>query len=426
MMDLVQRLCQSLLARFGRIGAWLLLPLAVLGTVVVVECGRIPSLLSATRLPTPVHFDQGLTAFDPEDVKPWTNVKCGKCHAREFEDWRSSQHAAAATNENFKVEYLYTGGDGRAQQCMNCHAPINPYGHLLPTQEAEGIEQVFKAPPPWLADGVDCLSCHLRDGKVLGVHVTSRGLAAHPMRKTPELSTAAFCAGCHQFGFKTANLPDNYHGQLQQASLAEFLDYRKAGGAEQSCHDCHLNDHRMEGGYTDSVLKTALELELGAVWQPESRQLEIVVTLSTQNVGHRVPGGELFRFLTLSTQVTDARGRPLLPRAPVGSSEELAVPEASSRWPKRETMRRRIGEYEHGMKSKAPPAPDTRLFPDSRRRFVYHFQIADPDLVVPVRVRSELWYHLLAREKAREIGHTSDFPLKRLLLTRTVSPDISP
>ena len=60
------------------------------------------------------------------------------------------------------------------------------------------------------------------------------------MRLAPELASADFCGGCHQFAFKTSQLPDSFFGDLQQASMEEFLEFRQHSGLDLKCQDCHM------------------------------------------------------------------------------------------------------------------------------------------------------------------------------------------
>jgi hypothetical protein len=268
--------------------------------------------------------------------------------------------------------------------------------------EPPGLDEAYRQQPEWLAAGVDCLSCHVRDGVVVATSVTEKGLARHAMRADPALGRAEFCAGCHQFAFKDTDLPDRFHGVLQQASLEEFLEYRAEGGIETRCHDCHMprGEHRMPGGYDDRMLRQAVGMELDAEWIEPGRVAEVSVRLRAGRVGHRVPGGEELRFLTVRTEVLDADGRPVGTRVLVDARDE-DLPE----WPIVETLRRHMGDREHGRDPQAPPAPDTRLRPGETRRYSYRVSFEPGSTAESLTVRSRLWYHLMHDGKAKLFGH---------------------
>ena len=360
----------------------------------------------AARGATPVHFDQGLTVLDPQAPAGWTNRWCGSCHQHEYERWTKSRHALAGVNDNFQAVFRHKEL-GRQQWCLNCHAPANPGRDRMPTTEQAAIDRLFQSPPDWLTNGVDCLACHVRDGKVLVSTVTPEAEKAHSSRLAPELASPEFCAGCHQFRFKGYHAPDSFYGQYQQASLQEFLDFRSRGGTQDRCHDCHMpqNDHLMPGGYSPQMLQRAIGLDLSADWVQDQNAVRVSVGISARRVGHRVPGGEYFRFLTLHTVLTDDSGSKVTagpgtcPKPDTSAIEERWV----SHWPQTETVRRLIGavEQEWNVPS-AKPLPDTRLWPGEARRFTYLMAIDPAQAKPPFRARAEVWYHLMDDNEARE------------------------
>lgn len=384
------------------------------------------ALLAANRVlqvavdPTPATFNQGLNRLETGAPRHWTNQWCGTCHKQAYSEWKSSMHFVAGTNANFQAQCLDPGG-GRQQWCFNCHAPTNPGTKLLPLHEPHELEQLFAQPPQWLAQGVGCLSCHVRDGQVLVEKVTDTAIAAHPVRQSPELGTAEFCAGCHQFNFKDVNLPDYLHGPFQQASLEEFLDFRLADGFETRCHDCHMpgGKHVMPGGYDNKMLNRALKLELAADWDRGRKQVEVSVNVSARRVGHKVPGGEHFRSVTLHTWWTDADGRLL--QGPSSEPTEDSV-DAGEDWPRIELFSRRQGAFDHDTAALEQPLADTRLRPGETREFRYTLRL-DPDLVrFPLQVHTELWYHVMHKIEAEQF-HFSPEEVKSIICSKRLTVD---
>lgn len=380
--------------------------------VCIVAAGIVWSLayaqrvLRSTNVMTPVLFDHGLSAIEPQAPAGWTNEWCGSCHQAEFEQWHNSKHAEAGLNANFEAQFLEATG-GRAQWCLNCHAPANRGTFNHASMEPRDIDDLFVVKPYWLISGVDCLSCHVRDGQVLGMNVTFPGQAAHPMRESPELGTAEFCGGCHQFAHKPRQFPDSFRGRLQQASLIELIEQNRASGDTLRCHDCHLpaGNHTMPGGYDRELVRDALDLTLTASWQPELNAIQLVVTVTVQGVGHRVPGGEhFFRYLSIRTGLHDTSGNAVTPDKQslgVPTAEPSARPLVLSELPHVEEIRKRLGNFERGTESGVPPTPDTRLNPNEARKFVYLVPLAQDDAGKSLKAITTLWYHVLDPEEAK-------------------------
>ena len=377
---------------------------------IIVAGIRLQDVLQASSPPASILFDHGLSSVKIEAPSTWSNRQCGSCHQQEYQQWQVSRHAAAATNKKFQAQCTQSIG-GRRQWCINCHAPTTPDGDRLPTQEPRNLDGLFSEQPPWLVAGVDCLACHVRNGKILTTHVSTKGQQAHPLQLAPELGTAEFCAGCHQFAFKSTTFGDEFHGQLQQASLEEFLDFRRSGGVEESCLDCHMpgGNHLMPGGYSNTMLQQALDLELRADWQPDPTGLLVTVSVTADHVGHRVPGGEHFRYLTLSTDVADRGGS--LPEL-VEATEPTAAPGPRPKvlrltgLPQTETMRRDLGLLERGLDPTEAPQADTRLRPGEKRTYRYFVPIVVNDASSSFRVTAELKYHKMNDRDAERFGFT--------------------
>lgn len=366
---------------------------------------QVFQVLQAAR-PTPsVYFNSGLTSVDINAPRAWTNKFCGSCHKKAFEQWSRSRHAVSGTTHNFEVEFLAPAG-GRQQFCINCHAPRNPTGKLFPTEEPRGVDAAYKETHAWVANGVDCLTCHVRNGKVLVTKHSDKAAEAHPIRVAPELGRSEFCASCHQFSFKSNFLPDGFFGQLQQASFEEFLDVHAEGEIER-CHACHMpsGDHTMPGGYDDDMLRSAVDLEVRATWPADSKPPVVEVDVIGGYVGHRIPGGEHFRFLTARTTITDADGKT------IGK-------------PKVESMRRVMGPAEQGSHDRNDkPSPDTRLRPGEIRRFRYPLAMHN-ELKFPLKIRAEVWYHLMDDSKAETLNHSLD-DIKKMILSQETTLDLN-
>ena len=392
----------------------------------VVASLEVLSVVRAAKPRSPALFDHGLSTPDFAAPAKWTNQWCGSCHKDDYRAWKESRHAKSGIADNFVVEFL-DHRHGRRQFCINCHTPTNPSDRKLGTHKPAGVDDAFETRQPWVENGVGCLTCHVRDGHVLATRVTDEAKKHHPTRLAPELATTEFCAGCHQFGFKENDLSDSFRGALQQASFEEFLDYRKAGGDVDRCHDCHMldGDHSMPGGYSSEMLTQAADVGIETRWRDDVRMLELTVTVSAGHVGHRVPGGEHFRFLSFETSVTDSNGKAILldlSNRATGKSDGAIV---VRRLPHIVPMRRRLGDYESEVDLQAEPIPDQRLKPGEDRRHKFLIPVdrryANQTLVATAHLR----YHLMGEEKARMFHHTDDDVI-RTVTTATEEVTVSP
>lgn len=217
--------------------------------------------------------------------------RCGTCHVAEYEQWQSSRHRVAHTND------LYQAGLFVEPQafCVRCHAP-------LPAQQAEVFANfgayrsrdpsAERAPEPHAAEGITCVACHDRDGAMAATSVSGR--APHATVVDETLSTSAFCADCHQFempSFRTDGVA--FTGELMQATYAEW----QAWGGSQQCQDCHMpaGAHTFAGAHDREALAASFEV----------RVRRDTLRLRSRGVGHRHPTGDLFRHVTVEVDTGD-------------------------------------------------------------------------------------------------------------------------
>src|SRR5204863_619587 len=53
------------------------------------------------------------------------------------------------------------------------------------------------------AEGVTCVTCHVREGTILTANRTGLSNVPHPLSYSAQLRTADFCGGCHQFDIRS-------------------------------------------------------------------------------------------------------------------------------------------------------------------------------------------------------------------------------
>ena len=120
-----------------------------------------------TPLEIPVGGGPVIVGAVPEGIDAVDAEACGQCHESAYAQWSRSRHRTAYTDPIFRHELA--GVDERAA-CVGCHAP-----------------RVARRD-----DGVDCATCHVRDGFVLNPSVSGR--APHASRVSRELSRTRACA----------------------------------------------------------------------------------------------------------------------------------------------------------------------------------------------------------------------------------------
>ncbi len=159
---------------------------------------------------------------------PLSAQQCKGCHRSVFRQWKTSRHAKAWTNRLFAVAFHHSP----YQWCVHCHAPLpeqkkhvrgvwnrhrtkTPFKPRTAKQRpstrptSHRTQNAFKlsvnldvVERKLLQEGVNCASCHWRNGVLLAAKRPSKEAQnAHPIRWEPKLKRASFCAGCHQFNF---------------------------------------------------------------------------------------------------------------------------------------------------------------------------------------------------------------------------------
>jgi hypothetical protein len=196
--------------------------------------------------------------------------RCAACHQAETAEWNASLHHAAYTDTDFQASF-------KAEPlafCFDCHAP-----------EAKGNRDDEQA----AAIGVGCASCH------------SVG-EGHGTRPTHVATTD--CSSCHEFSFPGRK------NALMQSTMTE---HAKSPLADRSCASCHLpraadghRDHRFNVSRNEALLRSSLDVEISR------RTAEgIELTLKTNDVGHAMPTGDLFRRLRIVVFAESRDGRLL-------------------------------------------------------------------------------------------------------------------
>lgn len=214
----------------------------------------------------------------PEGIDGIEALACAACHPRHADEWRASAHSMAHTDPLYQREWT---GD---RFCSDCHSPRAADPHAEPERAAAGV---------------DCATCHVREGRVVSARVA--GTAPHPSVADADRAGVRFCATCHQFDF-----PRN-PGVAMQDTVREH----RASGDPRGCVDCHAptrdghTDHRFGGHRDPALLAEALLVEATAT--RDGWSTDVTLRLRAHEVTHAVPTGDVFRRLEVRAWI---EGRP--------------------------------------------------------------------------------------------------------------------
>ena len=227
-------------------------------------------------------------ATPPVHEKVAANARCEGCHADVASEWRASLHAASWDDPVFLSAYAIEP----LEFCRACHAP-----------EAPALET--SSPARHL--GVGCITCHVPAGRdEERAHVTF----------TRQRSDGEGCASCHQFEF-----PEPQEAAMQST----FEEHAASPERERACGTCHMPqrdaasshvDHRFRVQGDAALLRSALAVEAR---RDDARVA--LVSLRTQNAGHAVPTGDMFR--RLEVRATAGEGEEAIHATPVVLAREL-------------------------------------------------------------------------------------------------------
>ena len=259
---------------------------------------------------------QGLSSLSSEH--------CAACHVTIAEEWRQTGHAGASTAPLYRADLAQ---QATTYFCDHCHAPLVEQRPEL----SEGLKRVW---PSLIADmapnprhqaglhkeGVGCVSCHQRDGAMLGTFETA--LAPHPVKVSASLSSEETCRPCHSMDLRML-------GDLERPLMDTFAEWEayKAAGGDKNCVDCHMPErplrpaarggpprpgrsHALLGPYNLEFVRQGAALSNLDLSGSHAQGVEAALTL-TNATGHRLPTAEPHRKLVAALEVLDASGHVL-------------------------------------------------------------------------------------------------------------------
>ncbi|TGL88792.1 hypothetical protein EHQ68_09150 [Leptospira congkakensis] len=210
------------------------------------------------------------------------NSNCLSCHNeikihkdRHSFSWKSELFQEAIQIEN-------------RQWCVHCHAPLTSQKEIY-FRKLRGDSNLSDLDLRLLDEGINCVSCHVRNGKILGSQNSKNEY--HEVVES-NIGKSEFCANCHQFNFPVFNGDSiRYTNHPMQNTYEEW----KSSGREESCQSCHYSNHNLTGPYDkkwflDQFYDFGVDSEDGVLF---------ISFRMTKGRGHQLPSGDLFRSLAV-------------------------------------------------------------------------------------------------------------------------------
>ncbi len=259
----------------------------------------------------------------PQGLSSLSSKQCGACHVDHYEEWQSSTHAMAWKDLQFQAEIAK---ESSPYMCINCHIPLaNQQEYLITGLEDGDIYKPIKHRNPEFdkdlqQEGINCASCHVRDGAVISLTVSNR--APHKSVQDDTHLTEQLCIKCHNaVAVVTPELVCTF----------ETGDEWKAGpfAETMNCKTCHMpaidrslvkgapvRKSRMHYFMGSGIPKLdglkqerldGLTYEFTDMKTSYSAQDSVILKTEVTNrfAGHRVPTGDPERFIITKLSVFD-------------------------------------------------------------------------------------------------------------------------
>jgi len=301
------------------------------GLIIVVSIAVYSIIGSGSSSPFTNHWEQAIPhQVVPEGLTSLSSKECGSCHKDHYEEWNTSTHSMAWKDLQFQAEIAK---ETSPYMCINCHIPLQNQQEYIITGLEDGdlYKPIKHKNPEFDADlqqeGINCASCHVRDGAIISLTVSNR--APHKSVQDKNHLSEQLCISCHNaVAVVTPELVCTF----------ETGDEWKAGpfAETMNCKTCHMPAiHRpiaedaperksrmhyfMGSGIPklDGLKPKRLD---GLVYEfldmKSSYNVEDSVILKTEVVnklaGHRVPTGDPERFIITKLSVFNASNGQLV------------------------------------------------------------------------------------------------------------------
>lgn len=217
---------------------------------------------------------------------------CGRCHAQQFTDWKTSLHAKAM-GPGVLGQLLDMAPDATEehQACIRCHAPL--------AEQASSLSQAIAQPGAaggqalMHEQGLTCAACHVRwhgrfgpprrDGSA--PKAGDSGLPHGGWKASTAFEDSRFCAACHQFAEGDFAL----NGKFLENTYEEWKASRYAREG-RSCQSCHMPErrHLWRGVHDAQMVGSGVTVTTVAPQLLDGR-IEARLEILNSGVGHRFP-----------------------------------------------------------------------------------------------------------------------------------------
>lgn len=230
----------------------------------------------------PNGLDSVSTGWEKKDQKQLLNSHCLSCH--KDMDAHKDRHSFSWKSELFQEAIKIEN----REWCVHCHAPLSTQKEIY-FRKLKGDTNLTDLDLQLLNEGINCVSCHVRNGKILGSKNINNGY--HEVVES-NIDQSEFCANCHQFNFPI------FSGDLIKYSnhpMQNTYEEWKSSGKEESCQSCHYSNHNLIGPYDKTwFLDQFYDFKVAA----EEEVLSVSFRMA-KGRGHNLPSGDLFRSLVL-------------------------------------------------------------------------------------------------------------------------------
>ena len=222
-------------------------------------------------------------------VTQLSSESCGNCHTKQWEDWKTTRHAAAMGPG---IWGQLIGQTPRfIESCSPCHAPLSEqHQHLLAQQGGYAENQQYDA--QLQSQGLACATCHVRAHQRFGPSFSETAAAASVFGEghhggavvSRAYDDSAFCKPCHQFeqnGFRL-------NGKLLENTYNEWIESLHAKQGE-TCQSCHMPNrrHQWRGIHDPDTVRNALKLDVDV--KNQHKTVEADIRLTNSGAGHYMP-----------------------------------------------------------------------------------------------------------------------------------------
>jgi hypothetical protein len=151
-------------------------------------------------------------------------TRCEECHIEIYEEWKKSPHSTSYSNDTYRM----ATNDHSFQDCLGCHSPVSIHSPGIPAVRGTLRDE-----------GVTCVSCHFRQGRLVGPVDTTAKIVPHEVGIEKDFfRTSELCGTCHQ---------------------GTFDEWRRANVKEKkNCQDCHMPEVKRKvtqaSGVTSRIL----------------------------------------------------------------------------------------------------------------------------------------------------------------------------